>query len=226
MAAISMGITFAELSRRQRRNCNAIQICINNSGLVLLVTDDLAEVLGLLLGDGCVSRYLYRGRFNFAVAFTASPSEFGYYETFVQPTIKTTFGIGGSLYLRRDNTTRYHIVSAKLASELAAMGIPVGRKHDAIIPPRVLESGKVVPFIRGLYHAEGSIYRRYSKRYSGHAKIYDNLMTIQIRMELRTLMSQITEELNKLGIVTNRLIESKGVYTLRITRQDMVRKFM
>jgi hypothetical protein len=90
----------------------------------------------------------------------------------------------------------------------------------------VLEGGQVIPFIRGIYHAEGSIYRRYSKRYNRHAKVYDNLLTIQIRMKLSTLMHQLREELTKLGISCNRLIDRDGVYTLRITSQLMVRKFL
>ena len=127
--------------------------------------------------------------------------------------------------MRKDGTTRYHIGDRKVAAALLSLGIPLGKKHDACIPPAVIESGKVVEFIRGLYHAEGSIYRRYSKMYNRMKKVYGNLLVVQIRMKLRTLMSQVNEELLKLGIITNRLGSKDGVYTLRITDQTMIRRF-
>jgi intein/homing endonuclease len=192
----------------------------------MLISADFAEVLGVLLGDGCVCRYRSQGRYFFQTAFTASSSEYWYYEEFIKPTLERNCGVSGRLFLRNDNTTRYHISGLKLAAELIRLGIPVGKKRDASIPSCVLEGGQVIPFIRGIYHAEGSIYRRYSKRYNRHAKVYDNLLTIQIRMKLSTLMHQLREELTKLGISCNRLIDRDGVYTLRITSQLMVRKFL
>jgi len=192
---------------------------------VFEISPDLAETLGVLLGDGCISRYFSNGREEYQVAFTASTSEYEYYEGVIQPTFEREFGTKGSLYRRRDNTTRYHIFGARLANQLIQLGIPVGKKLDASIPPAVLQSGQVIPFIRGIYHAEGSIYRRYSKKYNTHKRVYSNLLNVQIRMKLRTLMGQIHEQLNRLGIVTNRLTEHFGVFTLRITRQNMVAKF-
>jgi len=192
----------------------------------MFVSPEIAEVLGVLIGDGCL-RVSRSGRSQVSqVAFTGSASEFWYYEEFIQPNLEFAFGVTGRLYLQNDNTTRYHIVSSRLVVELSQMGIPIGKKHDASIPPCVTESGQVIPFIRGIYHAEGSIYRRYSKRYKEHAKVYGHLLNIQIRMKLRTLMRQIHEEINKLGVLTNRLTEKAGVYTLRITRQVMVRRFI
>jgi len=42
-------------------------------------------------------------------------------------------------------------------------------------------------------------------------KVYDNLLVVQIRMKLPTLMRQLNEELLKLGIKTNRLGSNDGV---------------
>ena len=191
----------------------------------LRISDELAETLGVLLGDGCISRYTYRGRENYVVAFTGSSSEYWYYEQVIQPTCRTEFGVQGSLYLRADGTTRYHIYGERIARAILSLGIPLGKKYDACIPRAVLRSGKVVAFIRGLYHAEGSIYRRCSKMYNRMKKVYGNLLVVQIRMKLPTLMRQINEELLKLGIMTNRLGSKDGVSTLRITDQAMIRKF-
>ena len=189
------------------------------------MTADLAEVLGVLLGDGCVGRYISKRRYNYQVAFTASPSEFWYYEELVKPTIESTFGVEGRLFIRNDGTTRYHIYGRKLAYYLIEIGITVGKKRDASIPRIVYENGLVIPFIRGIYHAEGSIYRRYSRPYNRQIKTYDNLLSLQIRMKLGTLMRQVHDELVKLGIVVNRLTAKDGVFTLRITTQLMIRKF-
>jgi len=192
----------------------------------LLLTPELAEIIGLNLGDGCVSCSLSQGRPYFQVAFTAGPDELWYYQSFVQPTIEKAFSIAGRLFLRDDNTTRYHIPGAKFANYLIGLGLPVGKKRDAEIPRAIIEQGLVVPFIRGIYHAEGSIYRRYSKMYNRHIRVYGNLLVIQIRMKLKTLMNQIWTELVKLGILTNRLTHMDGVFTLRITAQKEIEKFL
>jgi hypothetical protein len=193
---------------------------------VLTINPDVAEVLGLLLGDGCLCRFVSRGRDNYQVAFTASEFEYGYYESFVKPTIESNFQVSGRLYHRSDNTTRYHLYSKRLALQLIGLGIPVGRKRDAAIPEAVLKGGQAVPFIRGLYHAEGSLYRRYSKRYNRHVRVYDRLRVIQIRTKLETLMNQLRNELLKLGISPNRLTGKDGVFTLRITDQKEIDKFI
>ena len=114
----------------------------------LMITSDVAEVLGVLLGDGCVFQYdKDHGQIN-GVAFTGHSSELGYYENFVKPVIEVFFAVHGRLNLRKDNTTRYRIYSKSLVLTLVALGIPVGKKFDAHIPKVVIQSGKVVPFIR------------------------------------------------------------------------------
>jgi len=192
--------------------------------LVFPVSSDLAEVLGVLLGDGCA--YWYEESGIYGVSFTAHESEVSYYRGFVKPVIEESFGVHGRLFLRGDNTVRYVVNSKRLVMALRAFGIPLGKRTDAKIPEVVINEGLAIPFIRGFYHAEGSIYRRYSKRYSRHARIYSNLLVIQIRTKLKTLMSQLTIELFELGIKTNRLVEKDGVFTLRITDQKEIRKFL
>ncbi len=157
-------------------------------------------------------RYETKGQSISEVAFTGNMSEFPYYETFVKPTFESALGVTGRLYLREsDHTTRYVIYSKEVVQYLSMLGLPLGKKYDASIPPAILEQGLVTHCIRGFYHAEGSIYRRYSKAYRGHPKIYDNLLTLQIRAKLKTLMNQVAEELFQLQILCNRLTAKDGV---------------
>jgi intein/homing endonuclease len=173
-----------------------------------------------------MGRYHSNRRVNSQIVYTGNQSEYWYYKRFVKPVFTSTFGLEGHLYLRKDKTTRYHLYSKDLLSYFESLGIPVGKKKDASIPRMILEQGRNVAFLRGLYHAEGSIYRRYSKKYNRQNRIYNNLLVVQIRMKLKTLMSQVREELVGLGIKCNRLTQKDGVYTLRITDQAHVAKFM
>ena len=187
---------------------------------------DLAEVIGLLIGDGCVSKYVSACRIRFEIAFTGNLSEFNYYRTFVKPTIERHSPLRGRLILRGDNTVRLHYVSTRLASFLLSIGLPLGKKTDASIPEFVRRSGQLVPFVRGFYHAEGSLYRRYSKRFAGHSRVYNNLMVIQFRCKLKTLMTELRTLLSQLGLGPNRIGEKDGVYTFRITSQERIRRFL
>ena len=62
--------------------------------------------------------------------------------------------------------------------------------------------------------------------YNRMKRVYDNLLVFQIRTKLPTLMRQVHSELNKPGIITINLIVSDGVYTIRITKQSMIQKFL
>lgn len=132
----------------------------------------MAEFIGVLIGDGCISRFIYRGKIIFEVAFTGNPSELNYYRSFLKLQIERLFPIRGRLRMRDDNTIRLHFRSKRLAMYFLSMGIPLGKKKDASIPLCVRTRPLMTAFLRGFYYAEGSIYYRYSKRYPYHAKHY------------------------------------------------------
>jgi hypothetical protein len=178
-----------------------------------------------LLGDGCISEYVSSNRRRFEIAFTGNLSESNYYRNFVKRTIERNFPLKGRLILRGDNTVRLHYISTRLASFLLSIGLPLGKKIDARIPKFVIRAGQIVPFVRGFYHAEGSLYRRYSKRYAGHARIYGDLKVVQFRCKLKTLMLELRSFLLHLGLGPNRMREKDGVYTFRITNQARIRLF-
>jgi len=190
------------------------------------VDADIAEFLGVLLGDGCISRFVYRGKEIFEVAFTGNLAEVGYYRDFLKPVVEGRFPVKGRLWVRDDNMVRLHFRSKRLSAHLLSLGLPLGKKKDASIPPSVIGNRLIIPFIRGFYHAEGSIYYRYSKRYSHHAKHYNNLLVIQFRCKLKTLMLQLHHAVERLGFGPTRVGEADGVYTFRLANQQQIRRFI
>lgn len=186
----------------------------------------MAEFIGVLIGDGCVSRFVYRGKVIYEVAFTGNRSELGYYKGFLKPQVEDLFPLRGRLRVRNDNTVRLHFRSKRLAAYFLSMGIPLGRKKDASIPSCISTRPLMIAFIRGFYHAEGSIYFRYSRRYRYHAKHYSNLVVVQFRCKLMTLMLHLHRAIIEKGLKPTRLGRRDGVYTFRLTDQGQIRRFM
>ena len=193
------------------------------------LNEELAEVTGALIGDGCLSRFWSKSkeRWQYEIAFTGGKDEFSYYNDFVQPAIKKNFGHKGYLYKRKDGYTRYHIKSRKVFRFFESLGIQVGKKDEKLeIPNQLLQDERLaIPCIRGIMDAEGSIYRRYNKKYNKHPKVY-NYGVIQFKMKSKEVIEQVKKVLEKTGIKPNKITQNGSCYLTRITRQEEIKKFI
>ena len=77
---------------------------------------------------------------------------------------------------------------------------------------------------RGIFDTVGSVYNRYSKQYSNHARHY-HYKVVQINMKEPLLIQQIKGVLNKNGIRTTKIGSYNGAYVVRITDQISVQRF-
>lgn len=189
----------------------------------------LAEITGLILGDGCLSTYKSGGRQIFEIQLTGNSKELKYYESYVRPLFKKNFYVNGYLRLRiDDNTVRYSIKSKRIFNFFNGLGIPIGKKGKLKVPEIIKKNKKFwIPFVRGIFDAEGSIYKRYSKRYKNHPKHYKEFLVMQIKM-MCTLkfMVFIKDVLKYLGIKTNNIIKTENCYVLRVTSQRDLTRFL
>ena len=191
-----------------------------------VVDEEVAELPGVLLGDGCLSEFFSNRRRILETAFTGHSSEYEYYRDFLKPVIEARFPIKGRLLSRGDNTTRLHFRSVRLARYFLSLGVPLGKKIDASIPKAIVERGYFLAFVRGFYHAEGSVYRRYSRPYANHARTYDNELVVQFRCKLKTLMLEMHTGLIESGLNPTRLTMKDGVCTFRFTHQSQIERFV
>ena len=131
---------------------------------------------------------------------------------------------------KRENTTRYHIKNKKVFEFFKKLGMPVGKKKNQVmkIPAELIQSRQLTKsFIRGVWGADGTMYRRYSKKYANHKKIY-LYINLQLKMKAPVLINQIDKFLREEGIKTNRITEDrkKNAVVLRITHQKAVQRFV
>lgn len=193
------------------------------------ITEQIAEFYGALLGDGCLTKYKnsYDNRIRHCVKLTGHTHDRQYYEEILIPAIQSTFGINGYLQNRpKYNAITYDIISKRVFDFFAYHGMPSGKKNELRIPAEILKDRKIaISCIRGLFNTDGSIYRRYNKKYKGHANLYNHLV-VQFKINSTVLLEQIKVILESCEIRTNNITKSGDAFALRITHQPSVRVFM
>ena len=192
---------------------------------------ELAEFVGVFVGDGCLSRYKRSDRIGNIeeIQFTGSWSKDSqYYLEIIQPIIKRNFNVDGGITHRKDDdTVRYRITNREVISFLKNLDFSFGPKATKVkIPNRILNNSSLhESFLRGFFNTDGTIYKRYSKQYKNHAKFYQNYKVIQFKSASKELMSQIYFILDQLGFKPNRVIKTKDCWVCRITFQKEVNNF-
>ena len=141
--------------------------------------------------------------------------------------MKKKFNCRGRLFIRKDNSTRYHIRSRKVFEFLKNLGFPVGKKGPTLQMPKIILSNNKLSLarIRGLWNTDGSIYRRYTKQYKNHARLYDNYLVMELKMTAPKLIRQVREilELNK--IQTTNIFHRHNFYVLKVCKQEAISQY-
>lgn len=193
------------------------------------LTEDLAEFTGVLFGDGCLSKYFSKSdnRERYEIAFTGALDEFSYYNNFMKTTLENHFNAKGRVFLR-GNSTRFHIKNKKVFDFFVNLGTPIGKKSFIIeIPKQILNNSALSKaFLRGLWNADGSIYRRYSKSYGRHPRIYKEYLVMQLKLNSKKILKQVKLILDKENIKSTKLSKDKVAFVLRICEQKQIEKFL
>jgi len=201
---------------------------------MIIMNEDLAEVVGAFIGDGCLSRYYIKNREKWqeVILFTGSwQKDSPYYKKIIQNIITKEFKLKCELYHRLDDdTVRFRTYDKGFISFLLKMGFKFGPKaHNVKIPDIILSKDSLLKgCIRGIFNTDGTIYQRYSKKYSGHPKHYANYKVVQFKSKSLKLMRQIRTILLKLEFMPNKIIKdgkNSNCYVCRLTSQKDIEVF-
>ena len=190
---------------------------------------NIAEFVGAMIGDGCLSLVTSRSekRIRKTALLTGHlKHDHAYYERVIRPIIQQEFQTKGYIGKRLKRNCVYLVMGNNVFDFLKSLGFPIGRKLELQIPIVIMQNPELAKAcVRGIFDTDGSIYRRYSKQYKSHTRLYDYLV-IQFKMDSEKTIMQIKEILTACGIETNKIIPERESYVLRITKQDHVKKFM
>lgn len=196
------------------------------------MNEGLSEFIGAFIGDGCLSSYpikkgLYKAE---VIQFTGGWSKDNlYYRKIIGSIIKKNFKIELRVYHRKDDdTVRAYTYNKKVINFLRSLHFSFGPKANTVVIPTSIVNNKKLSIscVRGIFNTDGCVYRRYSKKYNRHNKVYSYYKIIQFKSNSVLLIEQIKTILNNLKIKTNRIIKDEKAYVLRVTSQQEVNKFI
>jgi hypothetical protein len=154
---------------------------------------DLWEVMGILLGDGCLSKYFatYDNRWIYETNFTGNMyDDLEFYKYRVIPILRDKFHFTGNYIIRKN----CHCISIRMKGKnifefFKKHGMPVGKKKKRIrISKEILNSSYVIKaaVLRGLLDTDGHIFARKDEKYkyphleisSGSAKFLNDIKSL------------------------------------------------
>jgi len=136
-------------------------------------SEELAEFIGILTGDGYMNKY---GKY-FSLLEIAGDSllDKEYLSTYVSPMIKSLFNLEPKIIFRKKQRTMYlRLMSKGINNYLLNVGFKEGKKEQIGIPSWVLENKDFMKsFIRGLADTDGSLVllNRKQKKYTFYPRV-------------------------------------------------------
>ncbi len=134
--------------------------------------NDVWELVGAILGDGCLSNY--RVRYNnqeaFEMILTGNMNDdLDYYKNRLVPLFKLKFNSKANYHLRPE----YHVIylrikSKKLFDYFHKLGVPIGKKKNKLRITKQMLSNNIsakASILRGLLDTDGHIFARKDENY-------------------------------------------------------------
>ncbi|MDP3989751.1 MAG: LAGLIDADG family homing endonuclease [archaeon] len=172
------------------------------------INKDLAELLGILAGDGHVSPI------NYQLSVTCHIiQDKEYIETYVTKIFNNLFGVNVKIREQLHNNTIKCVVNSKRLFEFLTrtFKIPIGKKKGKLhIPEQIFNQNKLLShYLRGLFDTDGSVYVRREKS-----------LVLSIASRDPPFLDEVKKAFIKLGY--NPSVSGKNLY---LYRQEQIRRF-
>ena len=178
-------------------------------------SEDLAELIGMLFGDGHLSDY--------QVILTTNSETDREHAIFFKSFVNKIFGLSAALLYRTDHLVVNAVVSSKnLADFLNSLGMPKGNKikNNLAVPGWVMKNALYQKaFLRGLFDTDGCIYL---DKHNIRDKLYKH-MGWTITSYADKLVEGIIEILKNLGFNPTYRVSQRSVFLRR--QPEIVRYF-
>jgi len=124
------------------------------------INKELAEFYGILLGDGCISKFYSQNRNKEIIRIDGHSQNDREYYTYLQNLIERITKRKISIGYRNNKNAIFITFSNKKFSAFLndQLNFPYGKKQGMIISNKFLKKGFINNVLRGLFDTDGSIY--------------------------------------------------------------------
>ena len=199
------------------------------------ISEELAEIIGIHLGDGCISKTTKYQEYAINGDIT---EEREYYDNHVLPIYNSNIFkpiLGKEIIAKnyeKNGTYGIYVFNEKIVSFFEQLGIKSGVKLDHEIPDCILKNKRLWKFfLRGIFDTDGSIY--FNKNYS--VKIENrkhNRPRIKLGMTSKKIIKAVRFMLEELGYNIYQKPSYKGkkdknaVHSIMIQRKKDIERFI
>ncbi len=163
------------------------------------LTEDLAEDIGIMVGDGHIGRHKNHSGVNYQICISGdSSTDREYVHEYVRKLKKQLFDLDFPIHFtgKRKTEIRLQIFSKGLVEfYLKQIGLPIGRKDLIRIPAVIKEADNNIKrsFLRGFVDTDGGI------AFREKGKNQESYPSIKMTSASKLLIEDITELLNELS---------------------------
>lgn len=183
----------------------------------LEINKDFALLYGIMLGDGCLSKY---GRHKMVSITGSLEDDIPFFEKVIQPILWQLIDRNVPIKTRKNcKAVDFKFMDCSLFSYFANLGYPVGKKGNKLFIPKIFYEKDLVRYlVQGFFATDGSLV------------ITDNNGTMYPRVEAngiaKILITEISDWINSKGIKCNLYLAKRrpgGNFGYSANRQDTYR---
>ncbi len=180
-----------------------------NTEKVIEMNEKLAELLGLMAGDGCLS---HTGKARYIYIAGHKTDDLEYHQLITKKLFKELFNKEIKISFRKYENALFIKFSDKCLFNELSKYLPIGTKYESlIIPTPILQDKKYFfAFVRGLADTDGCVV--FSKQHRG----YRYYPRIEITSKSKTFLAEILSQLKKYHFYGSVSHKGKENYRLEI----------
>ncbi len=160
------------------------------------ITSELAELIGVMAGDGNI--YSKNNRYEMCITGDAT-KDYNYHKEHIKRLFEKSFNIKPITKIRSFKDGRQCIVTKVESKAIVSfmtnsIGLPLGKKNDISIPNIICKANKEIisKFIRGIADTDFSIhFKNRSNKYRSYPLIIGNFSSKNLVEELKELLGKL-----------------------------------
>lgn len=192
------------------------------------ITPEIAEICGIIVGDGHLSRYISSKRTDYRIEIVGDKKEEIEYFKYISSLFYKSF----NKYLKlkvEDEYSRLYVHSKDILEFFEKIGLIIGKKsHKAYIPKKILNDNILsLRFLKGLTDTDFSVtFKKGGRKNNSYPKIVAEFASDVLIKDIQVILDRIGISYYKQKVVRNNAFGTFTHYRLEINGKKNLKKWV